>query len=105
MAALNSSLFSEALTKTRGGGLKGKPRLATTKMFATVKKRCPVALLKKYLGKRPAELKTTGPVYLGVIDKPQTSVWYEKMPMGKNTINNILKTMKENSPLKDVCPD
>ena len=27
------------------------------------------------------------------------------MPMGKNTINNIVKTMKENSPLKDVCPD
>jgi len=25
--------------------------------------------------------------------------------MGKNTINNIMKTMKENSPLKDVCPD
>ena len=83
-----------------------KPRLATPKMFATGNKRCPVALLKKYLDKRPAELKTTGPVYFSVIDKPQTSVWYKKMPMGKkNTINNIMKTMKENSPLKDVCPD
>ena len=97
--------FSEGLTKTRGGGLRVKPRLATPKMFATGKKRCPVALLKKYLDKRPAELKTTGPVYLSVIDKPQTSLWYKKMPMGKNTINNIMKTMKENSPLKDVCPD
>ena len=97
--------FSEGLTKTRGGGLRVKPRLATPKMFATGKKRCPVAILKKYLDKRPAELKTTGPVYLSVIDKPQTSVWYKKMPMGKNTINNIMKTMKENSPLKDVCPD
>ena len=28
-----------------------------------------------------------------------------KKPMGKNTINNIMKTMKENSPLKDVCSD
>lgn len=38
----------------------------------------------------------TAPVYLaGVIDKPQTRVWYK----------NIMKTMKENSPLKDVCPD
>ena len=97
--------FSEGLTKTRGGGLRVKPRLATPKMFATGKKRCPVALLKKYLDKRPAELKTTGPVYHSVIDKPQTSVWYKKMPVGKNTINNIMKTMKENSPLKDVCPD
>ena len=25
--------------------------------------------------------------------------------MGKNTINNIMKTMKEDSPLKDVCPE
>ena len=55
--------------------------------------------------KRPAELKTTGPVYLSVIHKPQTSVWYIKMPKGKNTINNIMKSMKENSPLKDACPD
>ena len=25
--------------------------------------------------------------------------------MGKNTIGNIMKTMKENSPLPDGCPD
>ena len=48
--------FSEGLTKTRGGGLRVKPRLATPKMFATGKKRCPVALLKKYLDKRPEEV-------------------------------------------------
>ena len=62
--------FSEGLTKTRGGGLQAKPRVATPKMFATGEKRCPVTLFKKYLNKRPAELKTTGPLYLGVIDKP-----------------------------------
>ena len=95
--------ISKGLTK--GGGLRVKPRLATPKMFATGERRCPVAFLKKYLSKRPAELKTAGPVYLSVIDKPQTSVWYKKVPMGKNTINNIMKTMKENSPLKDVCQD
>ena len=53
--------FSEGLTKTRGGGLRVEPQLATPKMFATGTKRCPVALLKKYLDKRPAELKMTGP--------------------------------------------
>ena len=68
--------FSEGLTKTGGGGLRVKPRLGTPKMFATDRKRCPVALLKKQLDKRPAELKMTGPLYLGVIEKPQTSVWY-----------------------------
>jgi len=82
--------FSEGLTKTRGGGLRVKPRLGTPKMFATGGKRYPCALLKKYLDKRPAEIKMTRPLYLGVIDKPQTSVWYKK----KMLINNIMKTMK-----------
>ncbi|CAH3037292.1 unnamed protein product, partial [Porites lobata] len=91
---------------TRQGGLRVKPRLATPKMFNTGEKRCPVALFKQYLEKRPEEMKKTGPFYLAVIDKPQTSaVWYKKTPMGKNTINNIMKTMKEDSPLKDVCPE
>ena len=50
-------------------------------------------------------MKKTRPFYLAVIDKPQTSAaWYKKTPMGKNTINNIMKTMKEDSTLKDVCP-
>ena len=70
-------------------------------MFYTGEKRCPVASFKQYLEKRPQELKKTGPFYLAVIDKPQTSVWYKKTPMAENTINNIMKAMKENSPLKD----
>lgn len=53
-----------------GGGPRVKPRLTTPKMFATGKKRCPVAFLRStYIN-----VKTTGPVYLGVIDKPQTTV-------------------------------
>ncbi|CAH3175722.1 unnamed protein product, partial [Porites lobata] len=105
MMASSSSLFPKG-PKTRQGGLRVKPRLATPKMFATGEKRCPVALFKQYLEKRPEEMKKTGPFYLAVIDKPQTSaVWYKKTPMGKNTINNIMKTMKEDSPLKDVCPE
>ena len=51
-------------------------------------------------------MKKTGPFYLAVMDKPNTSaVWYKKTAMGKNKINNIMKTMKEDSPLKDVCPE
>jgi len=65
-------IFSKGLTKTRGGRLRVKPRLATSKMFATGEKRCPITLFKKYLNKHLAELKTTGPLYLGVIDKPQS---------------------------------
>ena len=32
-------------------------------------------------------------------------MWYKKTPIGKNTINNIMKTMKKNSPLRVTCPD
>ena len=49
--------FSEGPTKTRQGGLQVKPRLAIPKMFATGEKRCPVALFKQYLEKRPEEMK------------------------------------------------
>ena len=101
--------FSEGRhTKTRQGGLRVKPRLATPKMFATGEKRCPVPLFKQYLEKRQRakEMKKTGPFYLVVVDKPMTSaVWYKKTAMGKNKINNIMKTMKEDSLLKDVCPE
>ena len=60
-------------------------------------------LLKRYLGKRPSEMKESGPFYFTVIVKPVSSIWYKKTPMGKNTINTIMKNMKKNSPLKDLC--
>ena len=65
----------------------------------------PVMLFKRYLGKRPSEMKESGPFYLTVIDKPVSSIWYKKTPMGKNTINTIMKNMKKNSPLKNLCPE
>ena len=39
------------------------------------------------------------------MENPKTSVWDKKTPIGKNTINNIMKTMKKNSFLKVTCPD
>lgn len=50
-------------------------------------------------------MKTHSPFYLSVIDNPISAVWYKKTPMGKNTVDTIMKKMKENSPLKDVCPE
>ena len=98
--------FAEGPTKTRQGGLSVKTRLVTPKMFATGnEERCPVMLFKRYLEKRQSEMKESGPFYLTVIDKPVSSVWYKKSPMGKNTINTIMKNMKENLPLKDLCSE
>ena len=82
---------------------KGQPRLVTPKMFATGnEERCPVMLFKVYLEKRPDEMKTTGPFYLSVIDKPVSNVWFKKTPMTKNS---IMKKMKLHSPLIDLCPE
>ena len=47
-------------------------------MFATGnEERCPVMLFNVYLEKRPEEIKTTGPCYLSVIDKPVSNVWFK----------------------------
>ena len=43
-----------------------------------------------YLEKRPKEMKTSCPFYLSVIDKPVSSIWFKKTPMGKNTISNLI---------------
>ena len=73
-------------------------------MFATGNE-CPVMLFKRYLGKRPSEIKKSGPFYLIVIDKLVSSIWYKKIPIRKNTINTIMKNMKNNSSrLKGLCP-
>ena len=77
------------------------------KMFATSELRCPVALFKSYLSKRPEDLKLSGPFYLACIDNPTKTdvIWYKKNRMGKNSISKIMKSVKENSPLQEMCPD
>ena len=40
-----------------------------------------------------------------VFDKPVSNVWFKKTPMGKTTIDSIMKKMKLNSPLIDLCPE
>lgn len=48
-------------------------------------------------------MKKSGSFYFIVIDKLVLSVWYKKILMGKNIINIIMKNMKENLSLKDLC--
>ena len=69
-------------------------------MFATGTNRCPVAIFKLYLSKRPFEFKENGPFYLGIITNPAGEIWFKKSPMGINTINEIMKRMIKNSPIE-----
>ena len=49
---------------------------------------------KLWLSKRPKGMKGTGPLYLSIINHPQSAnVWYTKIRMGQNTFSNIMKSM------------
>ena len=94
--------FVEGITKTRQGGLHKKPRLIQPKMFATGTARCPLSFFKKFISKRPPSLKEEGPFYLSPIINPvNENIWYKTVPLGVNSLNNILKTMVERSPLTE----
>ena len=45
------------------------------------------------------------PVYLQAMKNPSGLTWYKRQPMGKDSINAIMKKMKQNSPLQELCPD
>ena len=90
--------FSETAAKTRQGLLRKKERLIKPKMFATEGDRCPVAMYKEYIRRRPLNLQCSGPFYLAVIDNPATDTWYKVSKLGVNQIQNIMKTMKNNTP-------
>ena len=93
--------FSERRTKTRNEGLKPKAGQKKPKMFATSGPRCIVELFKQYKLRRPEQLRNTGKFYLQPINNPVTEVWFKILPIGKT----LMKEMKLNSPLKDLCPD
>ena len=87
--------FREAPTKTRRGGLTIRRRTTPQIMYSIDGgKTDPVPLFKLWLSKRPEGMKDTGPLYLSVINRPQSAdVWYIKVRMGQNTIGNIMKSM------------
>ena len=95
--------FSESNTKTRGGGLKVKHRLQQPKMFGS--KRCPVRLFNIYLSKRPPAYRKTGPFYLQINSSKKDPIWYRMAPLGKNSIGDIMKNTKLESPLIDISAD
>ena len=97
--------YIEGLTKKRNAGLNFQPRNIQPKMYETGAERCPIKMSMAYKSRRPAHLQETGPLYLGVIDHPKSGVWYKNMKMGVHTINNMLKNMKNRSPLATICPN
>lgn len=99
--------LAEGISKTLQSGLREKHRLEKPFMFENKESFCPVQLLKFYISKRPAQMRSTGPLYLAAIERPpsalaRSEIWFKVSELGLNTINNIMKTMIQNSPLKDT---
>ena len=94
--------FTEGQTKTRQGGLHTKHRDFQPRMFAVGGERCPVALFKQFVSRRPQNLKTTGPFYLSIKTnrKPDDNVWFKVQPMGENKINDMMKIIVANTILE-----
>lgn len=91
--------FKEGLTKTNNQGLNFKPRIIQPKMYETKEYDCPVVFFEKYISHRPFHMRESGPFYLAVIENPKSNIWYKQTKMGVNTIDNMVKRMKENSTL------
>ena len=58
---------------------------------------CPVACFETLISKRPAELQTSGPLYLAPLRKKRDwskmKVWFARQPVGVNVINQFIKNM------------
>ncbi|XP_044167295.1 uncharacterized protein KIAA1958-like [Acropora millepora] len=81
--------FNENPTKTRTGGLMVKHRKTPQEMWATDGgPKDPVRLFEEFLKRRPLEMRTSGPLYLTIIQRPKTDVWYAKSRMGAHKIGN-----------------
>ena len=53
--------------------------------------RDPVRLFEEFLKQRPLEMRTSGPLYLAIIQRSKTKVWYTKSRMGEHKLGSIRK--------------
>lgn len=88
--------FNENPTKTRTGGLTVKHRKTPQEMWATDGgPRDPVRLFEEFVKRRPLEMRNSGPLYLAIIQRPKTEVWYAKSRMGEHKLGSIMKTLAQ----------
>ena len=64
-------------------------------MFQTGGERCPVALFRQYISRRPRSLRARGPFYLLIKYNrgPGDETWYKIQPTGENKINSMMKNI------------
>ena len=62
--------FTEGPTKTRQGGLQSKNRDFQPRMFSVGGERCPVAIFKQFVERRPRNMRWSSPFYLSIQGHP-----------------------------------
>ena len=89
--------YAENGSKNRSGSYKDKTANKVVKQYADrgMKARCYVSLLKTYFSKLPADASKQDSFYLRAKDKipPDGSPWYIKAPVGRNTLQCMVKAM------------
>ena len=95
--------FTEGPTKTRQGGLQSKNRDFQPRIFSVGGERCPVALFKQFVERRPLNMRWSGPFYLGIKRNRRLNdnIWFKTQPMGVNTISNMMKTTVAGTSLEE----
>ena len=95
--------FTEGPTKTRQGELQSKNRDFQPRMFAVGGERCPVALFKQFVERRPLNMRWSGPFYLSIKTNRRLNddIWFKTQPMGVNTISNMMKTTVAGTSLQE----
>jgi len=92
-------------SKTRSGSKEfGPKRYFNPRIYATGTDRCPVKFFKSYLARWPTDMgKPDDPLYLAVMKKPQTEVWFKKQPLGIHSLGKFMKTMAAAAKLEGKC--
>ena len=63
-------------------------------MIATGGEKCIVEIFKTYVSRRPEALRDSGPFYLQPLSNPRGITWFKRVPLGENTIGNMMNKMK-----------
>ena len=55
--------------------------------------RDPVRLFEEFLRRCPSEMRRSGPLYLAIIQRSKTEVWYAKFKMGEHKLGSIMRNL------------
>ena len=90
------NIFQKGAPKQEAESKRGDYRMVAPKMFSQPNNpNCLVKLMKTYLNHMPEDVKNqpTSRFYLHPLTNPTSSSWYSHLPIGKNTIGKMMKSI------------